>query len=84
MDLRWLGGHDDDCDRAEKLLQSAGQRPVRRLLDQTAVIEFPATWDEYLASRTSKHRNNLKRWRRRTEELGEIRYQKFRPALRSI
>ena len=80
LDLRWLGGTAHDCQSTAEALAAAGHRPEKRLLDQTSVIELPATWEAYLASRTSKWRNNWKRWERRTAELGKVSLLRYRPA----
>lgn len=80
LELRWLGHDSADCERTGEAMVQAGYSPARCLLDHTAVIELPASWEDYLASRTSKWRNNFKRWQRKAEELGELTYLRYRPA----
>ena len=79
IDLRWLGVTPTDCQQTADLLTATGETPVCHLLDQTAVIQMPENWEAYLASRTGKWRNNLKRWQRKADELGEVTYLRYRP-----
>lgn len=79
LELRWLSGEFSECDRTERLLQSVGYSPQRSALDSTAIIDTSGTWEDYLASRTSKWRNNYRRWKRQADKQGEVRYFRFRP-----
>jgi CelD/BcsL family acetyltransferase involved in cellulose biosynthesis len=80
LELRWLGSNPTDCQRTAETLIAAGHNPSRCLVDQSAVVHLPPTWQGYLAQRTSKWRNNLKRWQRKTQDLGELTYLRYRPA----
>ncbi|MCA9231448.1 MAG: GNAT family N-acetyltransferase [Planctomycetales bacterium] len=79
LELRWLGDQHGECDRAEHLLRAAGYAPMRSQFDSTSVVNFSGTWEDYLASRTSKWRNNYRRWNRQLNALGEVTHLRFRP-----
>jgi len=48
-------------------------------MEQTAMVRLDGNWSDYLAGRTSKWRNNYKRWQRRLAERGAVRYVRYRP-----
>ena len=83
LELRWLTGENDHCEQSREFLTSAGYNPILTCLDSTAVIDLPATWEDYLASRSGKWRNNYRRWQRKLEEHGEVSYERFRPSAES-
>ena len=78
VELRWLAGQDH-AEIAQKAFQMAGLQCYRTTWYETAVIDVAGTWEQYLAAHTSKWRNNLRRWERRINQLGQIRYLRFRP-----
>jgi CelD/BcsL family acetyltransferase involved in cellulose biosynthesis len=45
----------------------------------TDLVEFQGSWDEYLASRTQKFRENLRRSQHRALRLGDVVYERHRP-----
>ena len=47
--------------------------------DRTAVVDLAGTWDEYLASRPAKWRNNFRRQERKVCEQGHVGYLRYRP-----
>ncbi len=84
LELRWVGPGEDDRRRAVAALRSVRCQACETTLDQTAFVrlagdDFSGTWEDYLASRTSKWRNNFKRWQRRLAARGEVTYQRYRP-----
>ncbi len=79
LELRWIEGDAEICSEIETLFEIANFSPQRSRLDSTAVIDLSGSWEDYLASRTSKWRNNYRRWKRQLNELGEVRYVRFRP-----
>ena len=79
LELRWVADDQGQCEHTYEILKLAGFSPTASHLDSTAVINLPETWEDYLASRTSKWRNNLRRWQRKLNELGEVTYFRFRP-----
>jgi CelD/BcsL family acetyltransferase involved in cellulose biosynthesis len=80
LELRWLGAMDDETSRTEELLTEVGASPMRSQLDSTAVILVKGTWQDYLASKTSKWRNNARRWEKRLARQGKLQYVRHRPA----
>jgi CelD/BcsL family acetyltransferase involved in cellulose biosynthesis len=79
LELRWVGSRPHEGPRAAELLIQSGFRPVTTTMDATALIELDGSWDDYLAQRTTKWRNNYRRWCRRVAELGEVSYVRYRP-----
>jgi CelD/BcsL family acetyltransferase involved in cellulose biosynthesis len=45
----------------------------------TAVTDLNGTWEQYLAGRTSKWRNNFRRWERRLHQRGRLEHVRYRP-----
>ena len=43
------------------------------------MVDLQGDWESYLADRTSKWRNNLRRCERRVGELGRVEYLRYRP-----
>ena len=72
-----LRGLPDDAPWFSLLRDSASAQGLRIEEDDDGVSPFlplPATWDDYLASLSSKHRHEIKRKARKlTEEAGEFR-----------
>jgi CelD/BcsL family acetyltransferase involved in cellulose biosynthesis len=80
IELRWAGSDEFDTAEAPSTLEAHGYNAYRTLIDRTALIRLQDTaWDEYLASRGTKWRNNYRRWERRAGELGEISLLRYRP-----
>lgn len=57
----------------------AGQPLIVRPVEVQAQIDLTGGWDEYWASRGSKLRGDVKRRRRRLEELGEVSVTPYEP-----
>jgi len=80
LELRWAGQGDFDTAAASQTLASRGLPSSCTLIDQTALIRLEGRdWDAYLAERTSKWRNNYRRWERRAAELGELDLVRYSP-----
>lgn len=47
--------------------------------DSSPIVSLDGTWEDFLASKTSKWRNNLKRWERNLRKLGELTHVRHRP-----
>ena len=78
MDLR---STDEDTDRGRTPwgMRKLGH-PVHQSVWKIAdVVELRNGWDAYLASRSSKFRNNLRRSEHRARQLGRLEYQRYRP-----
>lgn len=80
LDLRFAPPDDLDPARTAAVMTSAYFPPQATPTDSTHCIDLPATFDDYLATRTSKWRMNFRRWTRRLNEQGEIRHLRYRPA----
>jgi CelD/BcsL family acetyltransferase involved in cellulose biosynthesis len=80
LELRWAGATDELRRSTPAAMRAAGLSAVCSQLDQTALVDLRGSWQEYLAARRSKWRNNLRRWQRKLEDCGRVDYQRFRPA----
>ncbi len=79
LELRWVGADEDETAQTAQVMQDVGLGALRSKLDSTAVVRINGPWSDYLAGKTSKWRNNSRRWRKRLEESGEVRYLRYRP-----
>lgn len=79
IDLRWVGGPGTDAGQTAQAMRSAGFQAYRTVWDRSAVVDLAGTWDDYLAAKTSKWRNNFRRWERRLAARGTIRFVHHRP-----
>jgi len=80
LEPRWVDGEQGDCARLERILSGTGFRPLTTMIDSSAVIELDGTWEDYFSQRSTKWRNNCRRWSRRMNELGAVNYVRYRPA----
>ncbi|MEM9659054.1 MAG: GNAT family N-acetyltransferase, partial [Planctomycetota bacterium] len=78
LEPRWIGVADGERDRVESALVGAGLTPLCSVQDTTAVIELPAAVETYWSSRTPKCSANRRRWERRLQAQGVVRYERFR------
>jgi CelD/BcsL family acetyltransferase involved in cellulose biosynthesis len=78
LEFRWLPS-DSDTTTTQQAMRGAGFQAYQTVWTHTAVIDLAGTWDDYLAGRHSKWRNNLNRWERRLRERGEIEFVRYRP-----
>ena len=79
LSWRWLDPERDSTLAIEHSMQDTRMRSFPGERGVTGIIDCPTSWDEYLQQRGGKFRNNLRRWQRRVEELGTLRYEKWRP-----
>lgn len=77
LSWRWCDPHQ--AATISTAMNDAGMRTFGSVRETSALIDLPSDWDAYLSSRGSKFRNNVKRWTRRVNELGTLRYEKYRP-----
>ena len=80
LEPSWVDADGTDAGRTQQALHEAGFRLFRSIQTDTSLIDIREGWEAYLKSRTSKWRNNLKRWERRLGEEGEIRHIRNRPS----
>jgi len=79
IEPRWIVA-SDLLSATESAFAAAGLSHGRSVWCQPAVVDLGGTYDAYLASRTRKWRNNLRRFERRLSEQGELRHVRYRPA----
>lgn len=79
LDLRFAPPEDSDPTRTVAEMARAGLAPHSMVVAETSLIDLPGSLEEYFASRTSKWRNNYRRWFRRLEQRGELSFTRFRP-----
>ena len=79
FDLRWVDRERVDRGRTRRALEWTGFQATERVWKQCAQIDMAGTWDDYLATRTSRFRNDLGRCGKRVAGLGEVRYAHHRP-----
>lgn len=84
LDMRWVDAEGCDRHRTQRAMQWAGFQGIEHVWRQCAQVEITGTWDDYLATRSSRFRNNLRRAMKRTDALGDIRYVHHRPSSRSL
>ncbi|MCG8583935.1 MAG: GNAT family N-acetyltransferase [Pirellulales bacterium] len=80
LDLGWASPAEQDAVETRRRLMANSMPAECQTQDETAVIDLDGTWDDYLTSRTSKWRNNFRRWQRRLAEHGPLRHIRYRPA----
>jgi CelD/BcsL family acetyltransferase involved in cellulose biosynthesis len=78
LELRWVGGTPQDREATESVLRRQGETPECTVLDHSGVLSLQGSWEEYLAGRSSKWRNNLRRSERKLAEAGEWSYVRYR------
>jgi len=76
VELRWIG---TNFEQVEQAMQQVGFQASGGVRGSTAFIDLTGTWDDYLAGRTSKWRNNTRRHKRRIAQRGEVGYERYRP-----
>ena len=79
LELRWIDPGGPDSRRTEQAMRAAGFHACKSVWDRTAMIDLEGGWDAYLAGRTGKWRNNLRRTERRLGRQGRVDYLRYRP-----
>ena len=70
LELRWAGDFGTTVEMTESALADAGMGAYRTEPEVSSVIELGGTWDEYLASRDAKFRENSRRQERTAVRTG--------------
>jgi CelD/BcsL family acetyltransferase involved in cellulose biosynthesis len=78
LELRWVGGRPEELEESEAVLGRQHFAHERTTLDTTGIISLSGSWEDFLAARSSKWRNNLRRWERRLTEQGEVTFLRHR------
>lgn len=79
LELRWVDPAGVDRGQTERAMRASGFQTYSTIWEQAAVVDLSGSWDDYLASRTSKWRNNLRRAERRLAAQGRIDHVRYRP-----
>jgi CelD/BcsL family acetyltransferase involved in cellulose biosynthesis len=79
LELRWIDPSAPDRCQTKQAMQAAGLQAYETVWDRTAVVDLAGTWDDYLASRPAKWRNNFRRQERKVQEHGKVSYLRYRP-----
>jgi CelD/BcsL family acetyltransferase involved in cellulose biosynthesis len=78
LDLRWVDAAHDRG-RTARALDIKGISATTAVWAQSAQIEIAGTWDQYLAGRKRKFRENIRAAERRLAERGRVEYLRWRP-----
>lgn len=83
--LQWLTSHEQTWDvvdlgwadestreHSENALASVRLPVHTESADRVSLVDFTTTWETYWSTRTSKHRNNVRRAEKRMQQLGEV------------
>lgn len=68
-----------DKGRTPRAMQQVGLSAIEEEHSVAPQVDCREGWDAYWATRTSKHRNNVRRVDKKLAELGEVRYVRYRP-----
>jgi CelD/BcsL family acetyltransferase involved in cellulose biosynthesis len=79
LDLRWVNRDEVDRERTPVSLATAGFPTRTSVWRTTAFIDFAGDWQRYLATRSSKFRNNLRRAESSAAKAGEVTFERYRP-----
>lgn len=80
FELDGIDREHTDKGRTPRALEHVGFHNVEEQHGMVPQVDCSEGWDAYWASRTSKHRNNVRRINKKLEELGDLRYVRYRPA----
>ena len=79
LELRWVPLCGEQSRAAQAALQQLGLEAVETVMEHSPLIRFPGSWDQYLASRSSKWRNNWRRAVKRLQQTGQVDWLRYRP-----
>ena len=79
LELRWVDRLGMDLGETRQAMRLAGLQAYETVWDRTAVVDLTGTWDEYLASRPAKWRNNFRRQERKVCGQGQVSHLRYRP-----
>jgi CelD/BcsL family acetyltransferase involved in cellulose biosynthesis len=79
IELRWIGPESVECGRTARAMRAAGMLTERCEYQTTSVIDLPGGWEQYLASKSSKSRRDLRRSMRRVFDDPSVEYIRHRP-----
>lgn len=82
FDLRWIDRDSSDCGRTPTAAHASGLPGREQVWKLIPTIDTNCSWEGYLASRPAKFRRNVRRTHRLVDELGQVRFERYRPASR--
>jgi CelD/BcsL family acetyltransferase involved in cellulose biosynthesis len=82
LDLRWAGQlrDFDGGDPTTEALRRERLVARQHVWKSVAVIDTAGRWEDYLGGRSSKLRSSIRRYERRLAQLGEVTFDRYRPA----
>jgi len=79
LELRWIDPDAGHRQMTEAAMRCAGLQAHATVWNRTAVVDLAGAWEDYLAARPAKWRNNLRRAERRLREQGKLEVVHYRP-----
>lgn len=79
IELDWIAHESADRGRSQRAMELAGMQPTMEPSAATSIIDLPGSFEEYLASRSSKFRHEVRRHIRRAIDAPTARYLRCRP-----
>ncbi len=79
VEPRWIGHRLEEATDLAQQFSTLGMNGHITLTDHSPAVVFSGSWEDYLASKSSKWRNNLKRWERNLSKSGELTFERHRP-----
>ncbi|TWT30079.1 GNAT family N-acetyltransferase [Blastopirellula retiformator] len=79
LDLRWIEMDAVDRGRTANAFRLAGMTPLITPWKEVSMVDLPDSWEDYLKTRKTKFRQNVRRLMRRGE-LSGITFHRYRPA----
>jgi CelD/BcsL family acetyltransferase involved in cellulose biosynthesis len=80
MELRWVADDGTSGGRTARSLRAANMFTSKTEYEWTSIVDFPATWDEFLANKSHSLRRQFRRTLRELVESGRAEYIRYRPA----
>ena len=78
LELRWVPLESKQARSARTALEQLGLHAAETVMEHSPSIRLPESWDEYLASRSSKWRNSWRRAVKRLQQAGQLRWVRYR------
>ncbi len=79
LELRWVPLRGEQSRATRAALGQLGLEAVETIMEYSPMIQLPRSWDEYLASRSSKWRNSWRRAVKRVQRAGKVSWLRYRP-----
>jgi CelD/BcsL family acetyltransferase involved in cellulose biosynthesis len=80
IELRWVADEATQGGKSVRAMRVAGMFSAKQEYQWTSVVDLPASWDEYLASKSQSLRRQFKRTLRDYFNNGDGQYIRHRPA----